>query len=191
MREPRFSLFALLAVLRITPAHAGTTYMRICLMADYEDHPRSCGNHENKFKLVTNIVGSPPLMREPPRRVTSTCSKDGITPAHAGTTLIVTNCLISLQDHPRSCGNHRLLCKWSLPSTGSPPLMREPQIIIGFFTFSIGITPAHAGTTKERVKRTNNQRDHPRSCGNHLSPAPSGATSSGSPPLMREPPINS
>ena len=142
MREPRFSLFALLAVLRITPAHAGTTYMRICLMADYEDHPRSCGNHENKFKLVTNIVGSPPLMREPPRRVTSTCSKDGITPAHAGTTLIVTNCLISLQDHPRSCGNHRLLCKWSLPSTGSPPLMREPQIIIGFFTFSIGITPA-------------------------------------------------
>ena len=167
MREPRFSLFALLAVLRITPAHAGTTYMRICLMADYEDHPRSCGNHENKFKLVTNIVGSPPLMREPPRRVTSTCSKDGITPAHAGTTLIVTNCLISLQDHPRSCGNHRLLCKKNKQPDGSPPLMREPPEPCAFRGNFFGITPAHAGTTNKLLKFKSTIQDHPRSCGNH------------------------
>ena len=45
MREPLPELLTMLGMCRITPAHAGTTQMWNTAGLNFEDHPRSCGNH--------------------------------------------------------------------------------------------------------------------------------------------------
>ena len=70
-----------------------------------------------------------------------------ITPAHAGTTLNKVAVYKSLQDHPRSCGNHFATGIPVLDGAGSPPLMREPLLLYDLTGQIYRITPAHAGTT--------------------------------------------
>ena len=65
MREPPYNGNYYDLPLRITPAHAGTTFSYIATNASIQDHPRSCGNHHLGYALWKGIEGSPPLMREP------------------------------------------------------------------------------------------------------------------------------
>ena len=113
----------------------------------------------------------------------------GITPAHAGTTQYAGELQNIVEDHPRSCGNHRTIpihCWWV---EGSPPLMREPRYYLLFSVFLLRITPAHAGTTSAVRSDRSDIQDHPRSCGNHELRLQALRNNSGSPPLMREPRI--
>ena len=126
MREPHSDGLMPVAYRRITPAHAGTTLCQRKPHPASRDHPRSCGNHF--FKVAKRIfrVGSPPLMREPRGICPSVTGAFGITPAHAGTTIYITQNTQNTQDHPRSCGNHYASFLQSKHVVGSPPLMREP-----------------------------------------------------------------
>ena len=47
------------------------------------------------------------------------------------------------------------------------------------------ITPAHAGKTLQAYERDINKKDHPRACGENISPHSLSTTSPGSPPRMR------
>ena len=87
MREPRYYLLFSVFLLRITPAHAGTTSAVRSDRSDIQDHPRSCGNHELRLQALRNNSGSPPLMREPRIKVAGLKKQFRITPALAGTTV--------------------------------------------------------------------------------------------------------
>ena len=48
---------------RITPAHAGKTFLSRHFCSSAQDHPRSCGENVLPIPVLRFPVGSPPLMR--------------------------------------------------------------------------------------------------------------------------------
>ena len=69
--------------------------------------------------------------------------------------------------------------------TGSPPRMRG-QARSGFSALPLpGITPADAGTRKEKHSRKSCRKDHPRGCGDKNPFFPGWGQTEGSPPRMR------
>ena len=71
---------------RITPACAGRTYLGNCCSHASEDHPRVCGKNENYFTKFPTEQGSPPRVREEPKKDKLLFYKFRITPACAGRT---------------------------------------------------------------------------------------------------------
>ena len=92
----------------ITPACAGTTALWFHLPMIQWDHPRMCGDHSKCLHSSSSRQGSPPHVRGP--HVTSyvLLTVFGITPACAGTTVLVAILRLVIRDHPRMCGDHRL-----------------------------------------------------------------------------------
>ena len=174
--------------LRITPAHAGTTILGYGSYQLLEDHPRSRGDHLDSPNHSKHALGSPPLTRGPLGLNSTLIGKDGITPAHAGTTSRGEGDSVRGQDHPRSRGDHFAEALEALPAGGLPPLTRGPQFAVGKNPASVGITPAHAGTTSRRAPRYRSPQDHPRSRGDHQFIPFRFSKHRGSPPLTRGPP---
>ena len=149
------------------------------------DHPRSRGDNLIGRLPSLEEIGSPPLTRGQLQRVRSRQQICGITPAHAGTTLMVGIVLPATQDHPRSRGdndNHDAILK---PVEGSPPLTRgQPRVKTAVIT-GTRITPAHAGTTSEMTGGITTTEDHPRSRGDNLLRDANKQMKTGSPPLTR------
>ena len=168
-REPQSGGEIVLSHIRITPAHAGTTYNLTLYSPMTRDHPRSRGNHSTVESSSCVILGSPPLTREPLYELRTFDPDGGITPAHAGTTRCCRSRTARTRDHPRSRGNHSAALVPVPPEVGSPPLTREPQTRVCSQYPSCGITPAHAGTTPTMLLYTYLLQDHPRSRGNHSS----------------------
>ena len=95
----------------------------------------------------TKHRGSPPLVRERHCLTRTIPTVHGITPARAGKTNIVTDCLFSCQDHPRSCGKDRVMKCCDRSILGSPPLVRERPVNGVLVRQVHRITPARAGKT--------------------------------------------
>ena len=150
----------------ITPARAGTTPSKSLLMRQ---------------------AGSPPLAREPPKSEAVAYISNRITPARAGTTGYTRHKSLLGWDHPRSRGNHMLLCRLCLRLSGSPPLAREPLMACRELGMKDRITPARAGTTQRGKLKITRRWDHPRSRGNHFFKYSLKSRIAGSPPLAREP----
>ena len=79
-----FDLF--LDVVRITPAHAGTTTITRKSLSRTGDHPRSRGDYFLPWLPPYSHLGSPPLTRGLPLNCLHDSTPLRITPAHAGTT---------------------------------------------------------------------------------------------------------
>ena len=47
----------------ITPAHAGNTISATIFLRLLGDHPRACGEYQEKLLHKIGVVGSPPRMR--------------------------------------------------------------------------------------------------------------------------------
>ena len=92
--------------LRITPAHAGTTFGGRVDYGKVQDHPRSRGDNKSFFALFYRITGSPPLTRGQLTQMVDGHPITGITPAHAGTTPVIVAGLEPVWDHPRSRGDN-------------------------------------------------------------------------------------
>ena len=93
--------------IRITPADAGKTFLRIHTEPRLQDHPRGCGeNLSLKTSLFKNI-GSPPRMRGKRPDKAQYRREDRITPADAGKTKAKPIDCIADWDHPRGCGENR------------------------------------------------------------------------------------
>ena len=91
----------------------------------------------------------------------------GITPAHAGNTLQNRKTRMKPEDHPRACGEY-LCCFFFKPLfLGSPPRMRGIRSLSDLVRLVQGITPAHAGNTKDKAQQYVLNRDHPRACGEY------------------------
>ena len=88
----------------ITPAHAGKSQFRQPDCGMCKDHPRTCGEKFSVFILYAIIIGSPPHMRGKVKRYMDEQQQLGITPAHAGKSLLPSKQYDHDQDHPRTCG---------------------------------------------------------------------------------------
>ena len=149
----------------ITPARAGNTSGRGIPFLRLWDHPRLRGEHNREQMEAERKAGSPPPARGTLRWIHNASKSTGITPARAGNNISHINVYTYKQ--------------------GSPPLTRGTLFEFIHILNKIGITPAHAGNTNEKEKEENNQRDHPRSRGEHADFFSSKAVNTGSPPLTR------
>ena len=109
----------------------------------------------------------------------------GITPAHAGKTLLTPLRNPRSGDHPRACGENRRIGRVSAAQEGSPPRMRGKRSRDWHKRSGQGITPAHAGKTARCPAGTATQRDHPRACGENETAKAWAEGDEGSPPRMR------
>ena len=134
-------------ILRITPAHAGKTALRLLSSQSASDHPRACG--ENIACLTDGVSdgGSPPRMRGKRNDGVPDRIVFRITPAHAGKTSIFELRIRYNTDHPRACGENSMTCPGTGGKPGSPPRMRGKLPSPAVVSASWRITPAHAGKT--------------------------------------------
>ena len=108
----------------ITPAYAGKRALCFALTFFAEDHPRVCGEKFHHRGTIDVTVGSPPRMRGKAVGCGRELHRTGITPAYAGKSFLVFPLLLCRKDHPRVCGEKRLLCRFRFRFPGSPPRMR-------------------------------------------------------------------
>ena len=88
MRGKALTVCRRFSSLGITPAHAGKSRLSMALRKLYWDHPRTCGEKLLGAEHFTGKEGSPPHMRGKVIRYTNFVHVDGITPAHAGKSLL-------------------------------------------------------------------------------------------------------
>ena len=109
----------------------------------------------------------------------------GIIPACAGNSASGPHGTVHLRDHPRVCGEQRLMALLKQSVLGSSPRVRGTEIVCHLICRSVGIIPACAGN------RTNNSgclrapRDHPRVCGEQPETCKPPTTPLGSSPRVR------
>ena len=111
----------------ITPACAGTTVGIHGSLSGFRDHPRMCGDHFMAKFLKSWMKGSPPHVRGPHGFYILYSNYIGITPACAGTTIIITFNRVFRRDHPRMCGDHQIEKEKEGIAKGSPPHVRGPR----------------------------------------------------------------
>ena len=150
-----------------------------------QDHPRRCGENFHPLQSELATLGSPPQVRGKQILPKTGINNAGITPAGAGKTMIYNQSFRTLQDHPRRCGENRVKRAISTPPKGSPPQVRGKQLEKVNIPLNSGITPAGAGKTVHFTCYCDKNKDHPRRCGENLSPTGKNYTAAGSPPQVR------
>ena len=108
-----------------------------------------------------------------------------ITPAYAGKRDRQRPLRKKQENHPRLCGEKKLLRHMQLRSAGSPPPMRGKVVLVFHLNSLLGITPAYAGKSPRFRHRFLLRRDHPRLCGEKNTPDCMCGSWIGSPPPMR------
>ena len=104
MRGLLFRLSKHTPMIGITPAHAGLTGFSRTLGRSSWDHPRACGAYLDACCGSRMFWGSPPRMRGLQGNEVYEDDIVGITPAHAGLTIILQINTYGMRDHPRACG---------------------------------------------------------------------------------------
>ena len=173
------------AALRITPAHAGKTPFRNLQNRGLSDHPRTCGENQFCHVKIGQSFGSPPHMRGKQFIASVPNCLLRITPAHAGKTAFLSAVHWPASDHPRTCGENRLISASSPALSGSPPHMRGKHALAVDLARDVRITPAHAGKTGQIQTIRRVTTDHPRTCGENVTSTQMALTETGSPPHMR------
>ena len=150
---------------RITPACAGKTRAGLPACRVREDHPRVCGENFPLFVLCVFPIGSPPRVRGKHRDPIKSSGRYRITPACAGKTAARALHRRRKEDHPRVCGENRMIFASIENGGGSPPRVRG-KLVFTFAPFSYSrITPACAGKTSGAAFSGRASQDHPRVCG--------------------------
>ena len=129
--------------------------------------------------------GSSPRMRGSPLIPMARLWVNGIIPAHAGLTFMLTSRRSPAWDHPRACGAHFVKEDSESIAEGSSPRMRGSLGAISDGGLDFGIIPAHAGLTYSRYWRRSRAWDHPRACGAHSLSNTNVSFFMGSSPRMR------
>ena len=185
MRGARCERIGRIPFTRIIPADAGSTSCRLPNVLRITDHPRGCGEHEPAFTLNVISSGSSPRMRGALSWLACTICQSRIIPADAGSTPTSRVCDVSIQDHPRGCGEHPTQIDRSWMSEGSSPRMRGAPGQRRAGRVRRRTIPADAGSTSPCRCRGWRRRDHPRGCGEHITFAYRTSTGLGSSPRMR------
>ena len=130
-------------------------------------------------------MGSPPRMRGKHQTRGRRHSVYRITPADAGKTRWGICAPYVYKDHPRGCGENRLLTLHKTQTLGSPPRMQGKHVSKIKSSGANRITPADAGKTLLSFFLSPFTQDHPRGCGENRSGGVELGKERGSPPRMR------
>ena len=171
--------------LRIIPADAGSTRsVRVEAQAS-ADHPRGCGEHEDRRASRPAARGSSPRMRGARALFDGRTCQVGIIPADAGSTCCRASDRFAAGDHPRGCGEHDMVTTITEDNAGSSPRMRGAPHLYDETSNHSGIIPADAGSTPLLFCSSLITQDHPRGCGEHLRAYDVARVRPGSSPRMR------
>ena len=149
------------------------------------DHPRGCGEKSSAAAVRASKTGSSPRVRGEGDTGWSTWGGNGIIPAGAGR-----SCLVSLVaglrwDHPRGCGE-KTDCRLLQDGTrGSSPRVRGEASVA--FTKDVldRIIPAGAGRSLQNGSSSRPPGDHPRGCGEKCVQDTGATAEKGSSPRVR------
>ena len=169
----------------LIPARAGNTRPATVGRGRGRAHPRSRGEHLEKLVLDDPEWGSSPLARGTLRAAIDFLASNGLIPARAGNTAPLFMNAAATWAHPRSRGEHMESPASTHAGLGSSPLARGTPYGSSLTPGLHGLIPARAGNTVESGKKGAGNRAHPRSRGEHLSPAFADFKQSGSSPLAR------
>ena len=156
------------------------------------EHPRVRGEDPPPAGLRAHLLGTPPRARGRQNGEHVETRLTGNTPACAGKTTRCWGRPTPSWEHPRVRGED----VWYPPAwsirMGTPPRARGRRSAIGATHEWIGNTPACAGKTRLRRRRSDQQREHPRVRGEDHSAVRSNAATVGTPPRARgRPPLSS
>ena len=174
-----------MSAVRITPAHAGKSWVTFFFPCHLKDHPRPCGEKRKPREGQPLGQGSPPPMRGKDHLDNGEVDEQRITPAHAGKRYLLHVARDRPEDHPRPCGEKEPVEPVEPTPTGSPPPMRGKESLYFELNVTLRITPAHAGKSARPVCRLRISRDHPRPCGEKAATWMQTSAGTGSPPPMR------
>ena len=169
----------------IIPAYAGSTTPRARRFRCRRDHPRVCGEHCALLSQSLPVPGSSPRMRGALEPCRVAALRPGIIPAYAGSTRRRASGSAPRRDHPRVCGEHRVLKYGRWPREGSSPRMRGARADGVARDVGERIIPAYAGSTWHPPSSAFPCWDHPRVCGEHSRWAATRCARWGSSPRMR------
>ena len=169
----------------IIPACAGSTVPAGRISPSCRDHPRMCGEHCCTCALMPAIVGSSPHVRGAPITKATVPMMNGIIPACAGSTFRPRGHVSGYRDHPRMCGEHRTSWPNCEAKAGSSPHVRGARLERDENPSGSGIIPACAGSTDRVGAAGSLVGDHPRMCGEHITPNPFANAVLGSSPHVR------
>ena len=129
MRGKEYSASVIDDAIGITPAYAGKSLCQRLEESARRDHPRICGEKCDLWHCVFRCLGSPPHMRGKEIQPTTGYQTDGITPAYAGKSRCSSSRCQRHWDHPRICGEKKMMDKLGISAfdsngKGSPPHMR-------------------------------------------------------------------
>ena len=178
-----------LLVWGIIPAYAGNTVAAPVRPGHWWDHPRVCGEHHSSSMFLLESSGSSPRMRGTPFALCRRNEHAGIIPAYAGNTTTTSASSLLCRDHPRVCGEHRLVVDFLQFGEGSSPRMRGTHLQHGLHVEHVGIIPAYAGNTWRATPTRTPHWDHPRVCGEHDLRSRTHDMDTGSSPRMRGTPL--
>ena len=156
----------------LIPAHAGKTSPPGQAWQGCRAHPRSRGENTARPAAGPAAAGSSPLTRGKPFHHSTTTSKHGLIPAHAGKTCFWSCPRVASRAHPRSRGENLLLVLPSGSIQGSSPLTRGKLTVKVSAHNFIGLIPAHAGKTGKTDVALEELGAHPRSRGENPWPWP-------------------
>ena len=111
------------------------------------------------------MYGSPPHVRGKETRQAGLLRAPGITPAYAEKSYTRLVLLRPMWDHPRVCGEKTFLEPKGQTRLGSPPRMRGKGCNLARGVRPDRITPAYAGKSRYLMRKSGEQKDHPRVCG--------------------------
>ena len=149
----------------ITPACAGNRCPRRRPWSWGWDHPRVCGEQEQRLLDRAVREGSPPRVRGTDAESLMERGQARITPACAGNRPISSYTQKRAWDHPRVCGE-QCVCIDLLPRhLGSPPRVRGTGCLSHSLKIKYRITPACAGNSPAFTAAADPLKDHPRVCG--------------------------
>ena len=131
-------------LVRLIPARAGSTKSTNSGFTRTPAHPRSRGEHYVGSYGSTPVFGSSPLARG--TRVVRVCCADllGLIPTRAGNTADSPPANPSSPAHPRSRGEHPVICQLGSGRYGSSPLARGTQAEHCSAQISSPSTPQHS-----------------------------------------------
>ena len=144
-----------------------------------------CGEKMMKAGSNCAMLGSPPRMRGKASNAFISPYGDRITPAYAGKRERLSDGVAAGGDHPRVCGEKKVMRGAKDKRMGSPPRMRGKDALqsVGY---DIGrITPAYAGKSVPSSTKNPGGKDHPRVCGEKCPAGSNTSPITGSPPRMR------
>ena len=111
-------------VRRNIPAYAGKTPAQCPRTAYHEEHPRVCGENPGGPLFCSMLLGTSPRMRGKLFGMCATSSKKRNIPAYAGKTQKIFIDPPRIEEHPRVCGENRVLNCSSMMVSGTSPRMR-------------------------------------------------------------------